>query len=97
MGAPRLVLLASVLLLALPTQAADSREQAKLARATEVLERFTRIPEESIPPALLRGAYGVAVIPSVIKGGFLSAAAAARVSWSSARATASGATRRLSR
>ncbi len=70
MDAPRLVLLASVLLLALPTQAADSREQAKLARATEVLERFTRIPEESIPPALLRGAYGVAVIPSVIKGGF---------------------------
>jgi lipid-binding SYLF domain-containing protein len=70
MDAARLVLLASVLLVALPTHAADSREQAKLARATEVLERFTRIPEESIPPALLRGAYGVAVLPSVIKGGF---------------------------
>jgi lipid-binding SYLF domain-containing protein len=70
MGAMRLFLLASVATLALPLHAQESPEEIKLARATEVLERFTRIPEESIPPALLRGAYGVAVIPDVIKAGF---------------------------
>jgi lipid-binding SYLF domain-containing protein len=70
MGAARLILLASIMLLALPLKASDSSEQYKLARATEVLDQFIRIPENSIPPALLRGAYGVAVLPDVIKGGF---------------------------
>ena len=70
MGVLRVTLLTSLLLVNLPGQAADDRQQSKLARATEVLEQFTRIPEDAIPGAMLRGAHGVAVIPNVIKGGF---------------------------
>lgn len=39
--------------------------------ATEILQDLKRIPENAIPPALLRRAYAVAVIPSVMKGGFI--------------------------
>ena len=39
--------------------------------ATEILQDLRRIPESAIPPQLLRSAYAVAVIPSVIKGGFI--------------------------
>lgn len=39
--------------------------------ATGVLEQISRIPEQSIPPSLLNNAYAVAVIPSVIKAGFV--------------------------
>jgi len=70
MAAVRLILISAISMLALPLSAADSPEQQKLATATEVLEKFTRIPEDSIPAVLLRGAYGVAVLPNVIKGGF---------------------------
>ncbi len=39
--------------------------------ATEVLQQINRIPEQAIPPSLLKRAYGVAVIPNVIKAGFI--------------------------
>ena len=39
--------------------------------ATEILQDLRAIPENAIPPQLLRNAYAVAVIPSVIKGGFI--------------------------
>jgi len=60
------VLLAT--LLALPA-AAETREEKRVEQATEVLDQFLRIPEQSIPPTLLSRAYGVAVIPGVIKAG----------------------------
>ncbi|MCC7257041.1 MAG: lipid-binding SYLF domain-containing protein [Gammaproteobacteria bacterium] len=39
--------------------------------ATQILNDLQRIPENAVPPALLSRAYAVAVIPSVIKGGFI--------------------------
>lgn len=43
----------------------------RLDTATEILQDLRRIPETAIPPQLLRNAYAVAVIPSVLKGGFI--------------------------
>ena len=49
---------------------AKTAEVEKVEDATEVLEAITLIPEEGIPPALLRQAYAIAVIPSEVKLGF---------------------------
>ena len=57
------------LLLALPAMAA-TREERRVADAADVLDQLLRIPERSIPPALLSRAYAVAVIPNVVKVGF---------------------------
>jgi lipid-binding SYLF domain-containing protein len=57
------------IIIALPAAAA-TKEETRVADATDVLDQLMRIPEQSIPPALLSRAYGVAVIPSVIKIGF---------------------------
>ena len=62
-----LVLLA--LFAAAPADAA-SREERRIADATDVLDQFLRIPEQTIPPVLLSRAYAVAVIPNVVKVGF---------------------------
>jgi len=50
--------------------AAATAEADRVAAAADVIEELTRIPEQSIPPALLARAYAVAVIPEVIKVGF---------------------------
>lgn len=50
--------------------AANAPEQV-LDDATTVVRQFVDIPENSIPPALLGQAYGIAVIPSVFKAGFV--------------------------
>ena len=57
------------LMLALPAAAA-TREERRVADAADVLDQLLRIPEKSIPPALLSRAYAVAVIPNVVKIGF---------------------------
>lgn len=57
------------IIIALPAAAA-TKEERRVADSTDVLDQWQRIPEQSIPPALLSRAYGVAVIPSVIKIGF---------------------------
>lgn len=57
------------MLLAVPVSAA-TREERRVADATDVLDELLRIPERSIPPALLSHAYAVAVIPNVVKIGF---------------------------
>jgi lipid-binding SYLF domain-containing protein len=51
--------------------AAESEEVKKAGEAAEVLKEVSAIPEKAIPPALLEGAYGVAVLPNVIKFGFI--------------------------
>lgn len=58
-----------VLLFALPVAAA-SKEERRVADAADVLDQFLRIPEHSIPPALLSRAYAVAVVPNVVRIGF---------------------------
>ncbi len=45
--------------------------ERRVEAANEVLEDLQRIPEQAIPPNLLNRAYAVAVIPNVVKGGFI--------------------------
>lgn len=57
------------LISALPAAAA-TKQETKVSDATDVVDQFLRIPEQSIPPALLSRAYAIAVIPNVVKVGF---------------------------
>jgi len=57
------------LLIAVPAQAATKQEK-KVADATDVIDQLLRIPEQSIPPSLLSRAYAIAVVPNVLKIGF---------------------------
>lgn len=50
---------------------AASKEENRVADASDVIDQILRIPEQSIPPALLSRAYAVAVIPDVVKVGFV--------------------------
>ncbi len=56
-------------LLSVNAHAALSEEE-RLARATEVLQQMTLMPESGIPPVLLRRAQAVIVVPNLIKGSF---------------------------
>lgn len=53
--------------------AAASRieQEEKVDAVIEVLQKASQIPEQGIPPRLLQGAQGIAVIPGVIKAGFM--------------------------
>ncbi len=64
------VFLLLAVVLAMPAAAA-SREERRVADAADVLDQLLRIPEKTIPPSLLARAYAVAVIPDVIKAGFV--------------------------
>lgn len=48
-----------------------SREDAVVDSAAEVLNQITSIPDQSIPGSLLARAEGIAVIPGMLKGGFI--------------------------
>jgi len=66
-------LLATISLLALAFTSicdAATREEKRVADSADVLDQLLRIPEKTIPPALLSRAYAVAVIPNVIKAAF---------------------------
>lgn len=53
-------------------QLARASEPTKMiVDATYVLKEIVDIPEKGLPPALLNDAYGVAIIPGVIKVGFV--------------------------
>lgn len=56
--------------LALSLPASATPEEERVANATDVVDQLLRIPEQSVPPALLARAYAVAVIPNVVKIGF---------------------------
>lgn len=62
-----------VLLLALPSASsfAANEEAGRVKSAADVLSKIMEIPEKAIPPALLADAQGIAVIPGVIKVGFV--------------------------
>ena len=62
-------LLAVSLMAAMPAAGA-TKEEKRVADATDVIDQFLRIPEQTIPPVLLARAYAIAVIPNVIKVGF---------------------------
>jgi len=61
-----------ILVLAAPTLClAGAGEISKVYAASAVLSEIMKIPEQAIPPFLLKDAYAVAVIPQVIKAGFV--------------------------
>ena len=53
------------------TAHAQTREDARLITATQVLEEMRAQPDQSVPNWLMERAYGVAVIPDVIKAGLV--------------------------
>lgn len=63
------ILATATLLLAFPATAA-TREEKRVGDAADVIEQLTRIPERTVPSALLSRAYAVAVIPNVVKAAF---------------------------
>ncbi|HJL92340.1 MAG TPA: lipid-binding SYLF domain-containing protein [Woeseiaceae bacterium] len=48
---------------------ATNTQEKRVADATDVIDQILRIPEQSIPPALLSRAYAIAVFPNVKKIG----------------------------
>jgi lipid-binding SYLF domain-containing protein len=49
---------------------AATREEKRVADASDVLDQLSRIPEKAIPPNLLSRAYAVAVVPNVVRAAF---------------------------
>jgi len=49
---------------------AATTEEDRVAAATDVVDQLLRIPEQSVPEALLARAYAIAVVPNVVKIGF---------------------------
>jgi len=64
---PLLVIATVFALLFASTGEATSREEKRVGDAADVLEQLLKIPERTVPPALLSKAYAVAVIPNVMK------------------------------
>ena len=63
---------AVLLFIAGPLDAGSKEKETKVVRnAVEVLEDISAIPEKGIPPTLLQNAYGITVVPGVIKIGFV--------------------------
>lgn len=50
---------------------AESSGISKIDDSIDVLKAIVSVPEKSIPPALLHNAAGIAIIPGVIKAGFI--------------------------
>ena len=66
------LLLPALLLAAeITTAEAGSSQIREVEDAIEIIQEFTKIPENQIPPSLLRSAQAIAVIPGVIKIGFI--------------------------
>lgn len=61
-----------ILVLAAPAVClAGAGEISKVYAASAVLSEIMKIPEQAIPPFLVKNAYAVAVIPQVIRAGFV--------------------------
>jgi len=50
---------------------AQTAEESKLIEAAQVIESFTANERDAIPAELLQRAHGIAVIPNVLRGGFI--------------------------
>jgi lipid-binding SYLF domain-containing protein len=66
-----LLFVLAVLLLPAGAALAQSREDARLVTSTQVLEELRATPDQHVPTWLFDRAYGIAVIPNVIKGAFI--------------------------
>lgn len=58
-------------LLASPWVASASSQTDKVQTSIDVLNEFMHISDQGMPQSLLRNAYGIAIIPDVIKVGFV--------------------------
>ncbi len=65
-----LVVFAGVMLFG-PLHAEAAGGKSKINDCIEVMDDIMSIPEKGIPPALLSNAEGIAIIPGVIKAGFI--------------------------
>jgi lipid-binding SYLF domain-containing protein len=69
--------LLSVMALSLPLAAAwaqsngQTREDARLINASQVLQELRGSPDQNVPDWLLQRAYGIAVVPDVLKAAFV--------------------------
>jgi len=82
MGSKRFLIIATAAVLALncyapvalaqtgTSTAKQTDEGARAEHAASVLREIMEAPDQSIPEALLKRAYGIAVIPHVVKGAF---------------------------
>ena len=66
-----LALTTAVLLSASSAALAGAREEARMLEATSVLEEAQAMPDQWAPEQLLRRAQGIAVLPKVVKAGFV--------------------------
>ncbi|MEE8574296.1 MAG: lipid-binding SYLF domain-containing protein [Thermodesulfobacteriota bacterium] len=60
-----------IIMLTTTTALAWDKQVNKVKSATDVMNEIRRIPEKGIPPKLLKDAQAIAVIPSVLKLGFI--------------------------
>lgn len=67
---PLIVVVTLLVMLISSAAEAATREEKRVGDASDVLEKLLRIPEKTVPPALLSRAYAVAVIPDVVKAAF---------------------------
>ncbi len=70
-GLQLLTVILVFLLSVVETVAVTDKIDERVKNATEVLSEIMAIPEDLIPPSLLNNAQGIAVIPGVIKAGFI--------------------------
>lgn len=50
---------------------AGPAENDKIDESIQVMNEIMAIPEQAVPPSLLANAYGIAIVPSVVKVGFI--------------------------
>ncbi len=77
----KIVLFFFCLALLLPVsgaQAGNGKEVAKVEVCADVIRQFVKIPDNAAPPILLRNAQAIAIIPGIIKAGFI---AGGRYGW----------------
>ena len=66
-----IALLALTAGLVLTPFSSTAKERERIAASTEVLQQIMAIPEQGIPPQLFANAHAVAIIPNVVKVGFV--------------------------
>lgn len=65
------IIVSVLFLLTVPYARAGISENKQVEEVIEVLRQIHAIPERDIPPALLKHSYGIAVIPGLLKVGFI--------------------------
>ncbi len=66
-----LMLLVALLVSGLGWLAAETEEEKRVNLATEIIQKMSKNPDEAIPVSYIQRAHGIAVIPKVIKVGFI--------------------------